>query len=313
MIQIPATPAERAAALSLLERARQNSDMHIAGTPSFRLDATFIASGNVNYVGSGTVSETWMSGQHWRWTANLGNYSQARIGSGQTGYDERPVSAVPARVHMLRGAIFAPIQFGSNPRLRTAATQRNGKQVTCALLGGELGSTLSSRLWTEQEYCIDNGSGLLQMKSPAPGTYLVYEYGKNLQFHGRSIADRIRAWVGGAPVLDAQITIADAGSVDASTLTPTTDMIAVGPGISLAAGQNFLINAPGGYTNDAIQSVIVHAELAPAGNVLEEEVSASADPRLSQTALDLVKQHGFPPAATQREVYLNVRFTPAIQ
>src|SRR4029077_17341728 len=69
-IQVPATPAERAAALSLLERARQNSDMHIAGTPPFQLDATFLASGNVSEVGSGTVSETWMSGQRWRWTAN---------------------------------------------------------------------------------------------------------------------------------------------------------------------------------------------------------------------------------------------------
>jgi len=310
-IRVPDTPAERAAVLSLLERARQNSDMHIAGTPSFRLDATFIASGNMDQVGSGTLSETWISGQRWRWTANLGNYSQARIGSGQTGYDERPVSAVPTRVHMLRGAIFAPVRFAANPRLRTAAVQWNGKQVTCALLGGELGSTLSSRLWTEQEYCIDN-SGLLQVKSPAPGTYLVYEYGKNLQFHGHSIPDRITASVGGISVLDAQITITDAGSVDASSLTPTADMIAVGLGISLATGQNFLINAPGGY-DDAIQSVIVHAELAPAGNVLEEEVSASADPRLSQTALDLVKQHGFPPAGTQREVYVNVRFTPAIQ
>jgi hypothetical protein len=47
--------------------------------------------------------------------------------------------------------------------------------------------------------------------------------------------------------------------------------------------------------------------------VLEEELSASADPRMSQTALDLVKQHAFPAAGTQREVYVNVRFNPAIQ
>jgi hypothetical protein len=179
-------------------------------------------------------------------------------------------------------------------------------------LGGELGSVVASRLWTEQEYCVDNESGLLRVKSPAPGTYLVYEYGKNLQFHGRYLPNRITAWVDGVPVLDAQVSIADAGSVNADLLTPSGAMIEAGLGISLAAGQNFLINAPGGY-DDAIQTVIVHAELAPAGNVLEEEVSASADPRLSQAALDLVKQHGFPPAGTQREVYVNVRFTPAIQ
>lgn len=312
-LRVPDTPAERAAVLSLLERARQNSDMHIAGTPSFRLDATFIASGNVDQVGSGTLSETWISGQRWRWTANLASYSQARVGSGQSGFDEQPVSAVPMRVHMLRGAIFAPLQFAANPRLRTALARWEGKPVTCILLGGDLGSTVPSRLWDELEYCIDNGSGLLAVRSPAPGTYFWYGYGKNLQFHGRVLPDRITAWVGGAPVLDAQITIADAGSVNADLVTPTAAMIATGPGISLAAGQKFQIDAPGSYASDAIQSVIVHAELAPAGNVLEEEISASADPRLSQAALDLVKQHGFPPAGTQREVYVNVRFTPAIQ
>ena len=235
-IQFPTTPADRAAALSLLERARQNSDMHIGGTPPFQLDATFLASGNVNYVGSGAVSETWMSGQRWRWTANLADYSQARIGRGQGGFDEQPVSAVPMRVHMLREAIFWPLQFSANPRLRTAEARSNGNPATCLLLGGELGSTVQSRLWTEQEYCIDSESGLLQVKSPAPGTYWMYSYGKNLQFHGRFLPDRITAWVGGAPVLDAQITIADAGSVNADLVTPSAAMIATGPGISLTVG-----------------------------------------------------------------------------
>jgi hypothetical protein len=141
----------------------------------------------------------------------------------------------------------------------------------------------------------------------------MYGYGKSLQFHGRFLPDRITAWVGGAPVLDAQITIADAGLVNADLLTPSAAMIATGLGTSLTVGPKFQIDAPGSYSNDAIQTVIVHAELAPAGNVLEEEVSASADSRLSQAALDLVKQHGFPPAGTQREVYVNVRFTPATQ
>jgi len=312
-IEIPATPADRAAALSLLERARQNSDMHIAGTPPFQLDATLLASGNVSYVGSGRISETWISGQRWRWTANLADYSQARIGRGQGGFDEQPVSAVPMRVHMLRGAIFWPVTFGPGIRMRTAAAQFNGKALTCLLLGGELGSTIQSRLWEEQEYCIDNGSGLLQLHSPAPGTYIAYGYGRNLQFHGRFVPDHITAYVGGILVLDAQIAIADAGSVNENLLTPAADMIARGLGVSLTTGQKFLINAPGGYANDAIQTVIVHAELGPAGNVLEEEVSASADPRLSQTALDFVGQHAFPPAGTQREVYVNVGFVPATQ
>jgi beta-lactamase regulating signal transducer with metallopeptidase domain len=311
-IRVPATPAERAAALSLLQRAMQNSDMHIAGTPSFQLDATFLASGNVNYVGSGALSETWISGERWRWTANLGSYSQVRIGRRQAGFDQDPVSSVPIRVQMLREAIFWPVRFPANPRLRTAAVQWHGKPVTCILLGGELGSTLPARLWIEEEYCIDEGSGLLQVRSHAPGTYLVYGYGKNLQFHGRFVPDRITASVGGATVLDSQVTIADAGSVDDSKLTPTSEMLAAGPGLILAQGPRILINTAGASASDTNSIVIVHAALGPDGNVLEEEVSSSGDPRLSQTALDLVKQHPFPRAAAQREVYVTVELA-AIQ
>src|SRR5262249_39084528 len=139
-IQVPTTPAERAAALSLLERARQNSDMHLAGTPPFRLDMTFFASGNVSYVGSGMLSETWLSGQRWRWTANLAGYSQTRNGRGQMGLDEQPVPAVPLRLHMLREAVFWPVSFAPGARLRTAAAQRNGKSLTCLLLNGQMDS-----------------------------------------------------------------------------------------------------------------------------------------------------------------------------
>jgi beta-lactamase regulating signal transducer with metallopeptidase domain len=312
-IQTPATPDERAAAFSLLERARQNSDLHIVGTPPFRLDATFLASGNVSYVGSGTLSETWISGQRWSWTANLGDYAQVRIGRGQIGFDEQRVSAVPIRVHMLRGAIFWPVQFAAGVRLRTAAAQWNGKSLTCLLMGGQRESTDQSRLWAEQEYCVDNSSGLLQIWSPAPGAYVAYDYSNNHQFHGRFAPNRITAAVGGVTVLDAQIAIADAPPIEGNSLIPTPEMLAAGPGITLAAGQKFLINAPGSYATDAVQTVIVHAELARAGNVLEEEVSTSADPRLSQNALDLVRQHGFPPAAMEREVYVSVGFVPVTQ
>jgi len=104
-----------------------------------------------------------------------------------------------------------------------------------------------------------------------------------------------------------------AGSVDEGKLTPTAEMLASGPGISLMAGPRFLINAAGVSASDASSTVIVHAALGPDGSVLEEEVSSSGDPRLSQTALDLVKQHPFPRAAAQREVYVTVELASANQ
>jgi hypothetical protein len=161
------------------------------------------------------------------------------------------------------------------------------------------------RLWAEQEYCIDNASGLLDVFSPAPGTYFAYDYGRN-DFHGRIVPDRITASVGGFRVLDVQIVISDASPES----VPVVATAAYRPGITLEAGRKFLISAPSNLATSSIQTVIVHAALSPEGGVLEEEVSASEDPRLSQAALDVVKQHTFPQALTQRDTYVSVGFHP---
>jgi hypothetical protein len=160
-------------------------------------------------------------------------------------------------------------------------------------------------LWAEQEYCIDNGSGLLDVFSPAPGSYFTYDYGRN-HFHGRVVPDHVTASVGGLPVLDAQIAISDANGED----MPVPEAVGYKPGISLAAGQRFLVTAPNNFAASSIQTVIVHAAISPEGSALDEEISTSADPRLSQVALDIVRQHAFPRALTQRDVYVSVGFLP---
>ncbi len=313
-IQVPATPADRAAALSLLERARQNSNMHIRGTPPFSLRASFVAGGNVTYTGSGELTETWLSGQRWRWTASLGNYSHVRIGSGNVGYDETPVRAIPMWVHLLRNAIFAPVPPVSGAGLRTAAIQWNGNPATCLLVSGMPATATPARLWEEREYCIDNASGLLQVQSVAPGAYVVYGYGRGTDFHGRLIPDQITVYLGGVTALEAQLTIVDAGSVDQSLVTPTPEMTARGLGIALQVPARLPLNVPSPLVSGKARPVIVLAEIDGEGHVLEAEVSAASDPALSQTALDFVKNRPFPAAvATQREVYVNVRFVPASQ
>ena len=159
-----ATPGDRANLLALLERAKQNADLHMPGTAPFSLAVTFVAGGDVTYVGSGELTETWLSGQSWRWTANLGNYSQVRIGSGMRGFDEQQVRVIPMRVKMLRQALFWPIGGNtSTVMLRKAAVQWNGKPTTCILIGKPYSPSVSGRDWTETEYCIDNASGLLQV------------------------------------------------------------------------------------------------------------------------------------------------------
>jgi hypothetical protein len=208
------------------------------------------------------------------------------------------------RVQMLREAVFWPVRFGPGVPLRTAVAQRNGNPLTCLLLNGRGDAATPTRLWAEQEYCVDNTSGRLDIFSPAPGTYFAYEYGGN-DFHGRVVPVRITASVDGLPVLDARIMVSDASAADASTER------AAYPGVTLASGPKFLINAPNTSGASSIQTVIVHATLSPAGGVLEQEISTSVDTRLNQSALDIVRQHAFPAAPTQRDTYVSVGFLPA--
>src|SRR5437764_1496524 len=66
-VQIPSTPSERAAALSLLERARQNAEMHVPGGSPFNIRISFNATGAGNtFSGPGSMTELWFSGRQWR-------------------------------------------------------------------------------------------------------------------------------------------------------------------------------------------------------------------------------------------------------
>ena len=59
------------------------------------------------------------------------------------------------------------------------------------------GSETQGRIWQEEEYCVDNNSGLIMVHSIAPGTFAVFGYNANQQFHGRTMPDRISIDVGG--------------------------------------------------------------------------------------------------------------------
>jgi hypothetical protein len=302
------TPSARAAILGLFERAKQNSDLHMPGTAPFFLRASFNTP-----AGPGELTETWLSARSWRWTANLGDYSQIRLGSNGRLLDAQPVpiSVIPMRVQSLRSAIFWPVGQVSNVVLRTANVEWNGRPVTCILNSRSIDPAVGARQWVEQEYCIDNASGLLQIHSPAPGSFIVYRYAKNLQFHGRVVPDHITAYIAGAAVIDAQVDISDAGAVDSSELAPTKQMLQSGPVVVLNTGQRFPVPAPGPAGSTMILPVMVHVAIGMNGKVTEAEVAAAADPELAQSGLALVRNMTLEPSQIQRETYINVRFMPA--
>jgi len=314
-IQIASTAADRSTLLALFERASQNSKLHIAGLPPWKFDVSFSAQ-SASGSSSGRLTETWLNGQRWRWTIDQPGYSLARVASRAGTVEEQHVTGIPMRAQMLREAIMWAVQGGPfNSQLRSAQISFNGKPTTCILASAVTGADAQtqSRLWDESEYCIDNASGLMLVHSIAPGTYFVYDYSANQQFHGRTEPSRISIYVAGAQVADAQFTMTDAGQVDDALLTPTPAMIANGPVIVTASPQRSGIMLPNPLGTGA-QTVIVHTVVNGAGNVVEAELSAASDPALVQIALEFVKKANLPHQfSSQSQDYVTVRFVPPSQ
>jgi beta-lactamase regulating signal transducer with metallopeptidase domain len=307
-VQPALTPADRAAALGLLERAEQNSKMHIRTMPAYELKVSFVSGGSVAQTGSGELTETWLNGQNWRWTAALGSFSMNRVASAGRTADANPMTAVPMRIQMLRNAIFwSERAVGTNMMIRTATAQWNGRPVTCLLSSNMPPAVSSARLWEEEERCIDNASGLLQIFSVAPGAAIIYGYSRNQQFHGRAVPDQITIYVGGNVVLEAQVSLTDASPVDPSLFTVTPEMANNGSPIGLRSPERFPMNI--GDVSGTARPVIVHATIGTNGSVVEEELCEASEPALGQQALAQVKKAAFSPIpGSQRDAYINVRF-----
>jgi hypothetical protein len=255
-----------------------------------------------------------MSGQNWRVTESLGNYSFVRIGySGHTA-DQTPVAMIPMRAQMLRNEILwvTAVNDAGTRQIRTAAAQWNGKTVTCILLSNSNGTAQTqSRLWTESEYCVSNDTQLLQLHSPAPGAYAVFGYTKNLQFHGKPMPDRITIYVNGNEAVDSSLIVADPSSADQSLLAVTPEMMANGePSVMLSDARVITLNLSGASGNVA-EPVMLHVQLGPMEATLESEVSATANSALNQRALDAIKTMPF--GMLGSHAYVNVRFLPAPQ
>ena len=309
-------PQERGHVLALLEHARENADLHTPGSAPFILRVSFSASGNVLGTGSGEMEETWLSPQNAQWTAHLGNFQITRTLSGGLIFDDRQVTFIPIRVHMLRDALFWPINFGppGHILIRTANASWRGKEVTCILTSGGMADPTPTpgRRWWEREFCVDAKTGLLQILSDAPGIYFVYDYAGGPQFHGRSVPKNVSVFSAGKSVLEAHLeSMSDATNITAESLASSHAPRRFGPVLSGATRFPHIIHvAPGAAT---VQPVIVHAILDPKGEVMDAELIEMADAALSQSALDIVKHTVFHReeirgGRMQTEAFINVQF-----
>lgn len=317
---VPDTPEKRVVLLNLLERARQNSAMHLPGTPPFSLKVSFNSTGGDSHnQGYGEVEETWLNGQSFRWSARLGDYSQLRIFYQGAAYDDKPSGHIPLRVQMVRNAIFWPVVGNFAPSLMRMATAKwEGTDVACILIsrGGNDATATPGRRWEENEFCIDPKTGLLRIHSEAPGIYSVYDYNGGVQFHGRMLPRQTTIVEGGTSVLQIHLENLEDANNDPNQFVPTKQMLSNGPGAIMVGPFRFpeYVRAPAGYAG-VIQPVIVHAILDQKGKVLDAEVVQTSDPALAAAALGVVWHSSYMPAQQpgrplQREAFINVKFTP---
>jgi len=305
LLQNADTSALRADALALLERARQNQNLHVWGGPPFDLKVSFTSSGAVSNTGSGDIEEIWMTPGTWLWTAHVGNYSQTRVYYQGQAFDTNPGAYMPLRMHTVRSAIFWPVPTQmAGSLLRTSPASYNGVEVTCILTSrGSSAKDTSGRQWNEREYCVDPKTGFLQTYSEVPGIYSSYDYNGALEFHGSTLPRRFSIFEGGVPVIQAEIgSIQDPPASRPEAFTPSADM--KGPGVMIQGHVHLLHVVPG------TEPAVVHALLDQQGKVLEAELVQSGNSSEGAGILENVKSAIFPAARedvpTQREVFIRV-------
>jgi hypothetical protein len=305
------SPAERSAAIDLLEHARQDLNMHIFG--AYELKASFQTSGPTQNEGDGTMEEL-SSGPEWRWTAQMQGASVVRMGGNGHAYGANPNEPVPMRIQEIRAALHWPIfrNAGAMSVIRSANVQLNGKPVTCLLLSSAVPENPAPRAWVEEEYCIDPATGLLQMWSAAPGIYAEYDYEAAAEFKGHILPRQISIFEGGALAVQARVeSFGDPGEIDPNAFKPGAEMTGAGESFILSGLRRFpmRVDPSDAPTSTYFQPVIVHATLdAQEGRVMDAEVLQNSNQDLSRAALELVRSTSFQPTGFQQEVFISVQF-----
>ncbi|HEY4838379.1 MAG TPA: hypothetical protein VIH72_07225 [Candidatus Acidoferrales bacterium] len=311
--QILTSPEERATALNLVDRARQNYNFYVEHGPAWSLRVSFNATGKSDHEGQGTYEDTWLDVRHFRWSGEMGGSTFGRtVYRGQMWWINGP-APVPLRLQMARVAILWPgISVLPRTGLRMQNVNFEGSAVTCVLASPNSANPSAGRSWTESESCVDGKTGLLRVWSAAPGIYVVYDYTKTISFHGHTIASSVTYYEDEAPVLQIHVeSITDPAGVSLEDFRPTPEIIAQGRAPVLGGPARIAVpagaaDAPGATV---IQPVIVHGIVMPGGTLSDAEVITHVEPALAEQAIALAKEKcrcgNFP--TQQVEILITVR------
>jgi len=204
------------------------------------------------------------------------------------------------------------VKNAGSSAMRAEEVERDGKRMSCVLLSGSIPPNPAPRSWVENEYCIEDATGLLQMWSEAPGIFVVYDYEGATEFHGHTLPRQLSIYEEGRLAVEARLeSLEDAHDLDANLFKPTAEMVEAGGSFMLATPNRFpmRVDPSDAPTSTFFQPVIVHAILdAQEGRVLDAEALQNSDRDLSRAAMELVRSTTFEPSGFQQEVFINVQF-----
>jgi hypothetical protein len=281
---------QRAEIINLLANAHQYSNVR---AQPYDLKTTFTISGSLS-SGVWQAEDTSPGKGQYRWTIQGPDYSAINLNLNRIFYSSQPAGALPLRLVQAREPIFynEPI-IGSRATLRTANASLNGVDLVCALIvhNAMKPAATGGRQWEEEEYCADPKAGALVTYSPAPGSYIAYDYSKNLVFHGKLIANAFTVTQAGQTIIEAQIqSVTDPEKNPAQFQPAGLNQLGVGPVMSPAWRSRIRLPAPSGTTSGTARMVALHGLQSPSGQISDVEVLASSDPSLNEAALAFISQ-----------------------
>lgn len=310
-IQAVNAPADRAAVLQLLARARENYALR-AASQGYDLKVSFTANsgGQTDYDGPWQMEDVFGPAQGLRWTAKAAaGYSTTQISSNKMLYGEGTASTIPLRLQEARAALFGPMGSAANAErasIRTSSASFHGAQVTCVLLTdpGFAPSSAPGRHWEETEECIDPQTGLLKVHSQAPGRYYAYEYSNSLQLGGHLLPQNVTVTEAGRVVSEISVeSLTPLSNSDPSLFIPTAGMKAQGAAIAMSGAQKISrLAAPGRVApGSTVHPVCVFGLVTQSGELIEAHSLQPSDPN-SPAAVEAARQLNFsrPPAPGER-------------
>ncbi|HWF67726.1 MAG TPA: energy transducer TonB [Acidobacteriaceae bacterium] len=141
----PKTPKE------FFARARQFSDLEAAGIP-FHLKATYVATGDTEFTGDGTIEEWWQSKDVWRKEVTFGEYRSVLIKNGQPPEFYGTSDSVPMRLIQANAAILIHIASGDESSRRWKMANKNISGVDLDVLSKNQSAFLSNKISEEVQY-----------------------------------------------------------------------------------------------------------------------------------------------------------------